>query len=161
MKEIVTTTYDDIALVRHGEHVPGARSVRIGWEGQWWTIDLAAENEETLWGWLDENVLSIATPETVEPACPVITAEPVAEEIKPELTTNEVERYKLADTIIANGKSRPRRRRLKTREYYAELRAWAARAGIEIKQSSGSTYLYPKHVVEQFEALTGNVLADR
>lgn len=132
MKAVVLL--DDLDL-SEGQRRIASTPVRLGWDGEWYDLDLSDEHAQDLWNGIQPYLKAGRQVQHSGPregkSLKEIEADP------------SVPRYGRVALYHAAG--------MTSRAYWTGFRAWAASNGYTIKQYKDRTYQHPVALVEKYE----------
>lgn len=134
MKAVVIL--DDLDLAEGTSQI-ASHSVRLGWDGEWYDLDLSDEHAQDLWNGI-EPYLKAARRQHHKAAAVEQDRKPLAVEADP-----DIPRYGRVVLYHAVG--------LTPREYWRRFRKWASANGYEVRQMRDRTYYHPVDAVEMYE----------
>lgn len=138
MKAVVLL--DDLDM-DEGSRVIASTSVRLGWDGVWYELDLTSEHHADLWEGIKPYLKAGRRVQAAR-----------APEVKPARERAAIEAAEASPSVPRYGRvvlhhavdTTPHR-------YWKNLREWAAANGYAIKQHKDNTYSYPVDMVEEYE----------
>lgn len=141
MKAVVVL--DDLELAE-GNRVVGGTTVTIGWDGEWFELDLTDEHAADLWGGLQPYLKAARRIEGKRQVLPpAVESGRERAAIQAAEADPSIPRYGRVVLYHAVG--------ITTREYWRKFREWCASNGYVLKQYDDKTYSYPVDLVEEYE----------